>query len=348
MTRTIPLLASLLLAACADPAAPPAPSRAASEQPDATPPSQPAETLPEVEGAPAPAVVEAPEERVRPVLVWGRDDEGLSYTWWVEREREGGWDVVGTTGVVVAIDGALHHWVVDEEPVATELDCELFETVPGTGEGTGARAFLERVDGGDRREVLAPAAAEARESAEWTESVRLLGSLGPYLFVERETYSYHCGAHGGTEHETFVWDARTGEPVELYDAGARAALERVMEPAAKQALADESDGESLLFGDEVHRTRVRPVFEPNGIVRMEHQWTGATCYACSDGEWGSYTVSTQLLTDELPPAVAPHAADIGDALRFLHGEVEGLVVGGVSKADPDARDAFEALPVEGC
>jgi hypothetical protein len=249
--------------------------------------------------------------------------------------------------VVVAADGALFHWVVEEESVPTELDCEELETIPGRGTGTGVSAFLDRVGGGERRDLFSPRALEAREASDWEENATLRGSLGPYLFVERSMYSYHCGAHGGSQHEFFVIDARTGNPVEMYAQDELPALDSGMAGRARAALVEATDGESLLFGDEVSYTLSVPVLGAGG-VRLSHQWTAGTCYACSDGAWDSYTVSTQIETDALPAILAAHAAGAAEVVRFVASEYEGITVHGVSRPDPSLRAAFEELPFEGC
>lgn len=319
MARTTPLLAwpLLLTFACTETAAPPAPAR------DERPPGETAAgTGAELAAKDVPkaaAAVDSPVARpaapaAKPLLVWGyEDDEG--YTWWIQPDGAGGFDVVRRFGTVVAADGALWQWAFSEERVATEVDCADPGQIPG--EAFGVRAYLYRIDGGERRDVVVA-----------NDDAQLVGSIGPYLFVRRSGYSYHCGAHGRIEqHEAFVWDVRSRQRVAVYTPDALAS----MLAEARERLALESDGE---LGGEVTRTMVRPVFDPTGAVRMEHQWTAGT-------------VSTRLVIDALPQTLAPHVPDgAGAAIRHLHESVEGLVVDGVGEAYPAWRGRFEALPAE--
>lgn len=329
----------VLLGACADEAySTPAPAVAA---PDAT-------TAPRALPAPAaevaaPAPSEAAEAHA-PFLVWGTDRDGLTYSFWIERTATG-FASTEATGVVIAADGALYHWVEEEVPLEAKLDCETLET-DGSAEATGVAVFLDRVGGGERRDLFSSDPLAALEAADYSEEAALIGSLGPFLFVTRSTYEHHCGAHGGVSYAFHVIDARTGNPVELYGEEELPAVARFAE-AARTKLVSETDGEALVFGEDIEQTLFRPVLDASG-ARMAHQWTMGACYACSDGEWDSYTVSTTLESDALPAVLAPHAEGTADVLRWLTSEVEGITIGGVSRPDPALRAAFETLPAEGC
>ena len=338
MTRTIAVLASLVLAACGREDVPRTEPATAH---DAAPRAVAVPVEPE---APAVAVAEVARAPRSPFLFWGTDEEGLTYSIWV-REGAAGFERIEATGVVIASDGALWHWVEEEEPLAMALDCEtLEETASGTTNGVSV--FLERVGGDARLDLLTPNAMAAREAADWQESVSLIGSLGPYLFVSRSVYSYHCGAHGGHERELFVFDARTGNPVDVLADPEREELSSMVD-RARAALAAETDGDSLMFGDELEHTMLWPTFDADA-VRMRHQWTAESCYACGDDEWASYTVSTQLDEAQIPAELAPHAAGIEEALRWLRTELPDITVRGVSRPKATLRSAFEQLPAEGC
>ena len=338
MTRTIAALTCLTLLGCGREENPRAEAEAVTP-PDAAPRTVAVPAEPE---APAAAAV-APERR-DPFLFWGTDEAGLIYSIWVS-EGAGGLERIEASGVVVASDGALWHWVEEEQPLSIALDCETLEET-ATGTTTGVNVFLDRVGGGARLDLLASNAMAAREAADWEESVELLGSVGPYLFVRRSVYSYHCGAHGGIEHEFFAIDVRTSNPVELVAETDREALSPMLD-RARATLATETDGDSLMFGDELTHTMYWPAFEERGL-HMMHQWTGEACYACSDGDWSSYTVSTQIEDAQIPAELAPHAAGIDDALRWLRAELPELTIRGVSRPKASLRDAFEELPQEGC
>lgn len=305
----------------------------------------------EREGAPSVPVVEREgdaketREKAPAWLVWGRDEAGFTSTWWVAPDEP--IDPESAAGTVLAIDGALWYWVVEEEPVAAKLDCDLLAEVADE-EGIGVRAALQRVDGGARREVLSPSVDDARASAQFEEHAVLTGSIGPYLFVHRSAESYHCGAHGGSEHASFVWDARAEAPVHVYAAEQLELVRAASETRARAQLAAATDGESALFGDEVELTLLRPTFAPSGAAELAHRWTAAVPYALSDGGWSAYTASTELFGNALPGVLAPHAAGSAEAVRRVREAAPGITIGGVSAADPALREPFQALPGEGC
>lgn len=358
MTR-FALLATVLvlgLAGCGDPSAvEPAPASTAAVE-DAAPRvvEVPAE-IPEV--APAVAAVAAEPEPVvepgtEPLLVWGVDVDGGTYSWWLEPDELGGWDVVEAEGIYVADGDGLWMWTTEEEPLPLGMDCDLFDSgdqppYDDTGRtGTGVRAELVRIGGEGEQSVVEPLRDQAFASADWGESVALEGSIGPLLFVHRSGWGYSCGAHGGEMHEFLVYDASTGAPTSLYDADAAVALADRLRPEAWAALSDQ-----MPFADgpqELSVTVHRPVFGADGALGLEHQLTASTCYACGDGAWDSYTTSAQVRDDVLPEAIVPFADYPAEAVRWLGEQVEGLDVRGVSRPSPALRPAFEERQVPGC
>lgn len=325
MTRSkIALLASLLVACTHDPA----PSARESAPDRATP---------RADGGDAAVAPVARVEAMSPRdawIVWARDAEAGARSYWVEREDDGSFAVRAQDGIVIAADGQLWRWAVHEEELSTSLDCEWPE-IPPAG-GTGARVVLERVDGEGARELFAPDRVAAFESNEWHEGATLEASVGPYLFVHRSAWGFQCGAHGGSSDAFDVIDARTGEPVELAVAPTEALRQRAWaELEAQEVFAEDAS--------ELTPTMFRPVFDasPAGMA-IEHQLTASTCYACSDGQWDSYTASARVRGGEVPAELAAVGAVPAEVLAVVRERFAPAEIGGVSRTEVTLREAFEA------
>jgi hypothetical protein len=279
----------------------------------------------------------------RPVLLWGEAPDGGRQTWWVRATADDpGFEVDRRPGVVVATRRALYRWHTREMPLETRLDCtdRHGEAVGPGGDGRGVVAELQPLAGAERsaaRRVLGPRREAAAESADWREEVELLGSLGPRLFLRRSAYGYHCGAHGRVDAEFLVYGMRAQRSL-------RPAPAPELNRAARRRIAGalRARARGLGFGRGVERTLYRPRFGPKGVEGV-HQWTGPSCYACSDGRWDSYTVSTQLAGDPVPAAWKPHTPGIAEAVRWLTARRNGVVIRGASRPDPSLRNAFVAL-----
>ncbi len=328
MTRVLICLTATLLFACdptprasaplSEPSIDASPAPDAAQAPDAGQKGRATETPP----------TEAAESEPDGWLVWTRDAEGVARTFWVR-----GTELRSIDGIVLAVDGAPWRWSVSEEELPTDQDCEWID-LPAAG-GTGANVSLTRLDGEGSRELLTPERAAARESNEWREHVRLMASAGPYLFVQRTTWSFACGAHGSTSDGFFVFDARTGAPAAI-----EASPSQAMREDAWRVLQNEdlfTDGR-----DGLTQSLFLPVFDPEGIA-IEHQLTAETCYACGDGEWDSYTVSARLRSDEVPAALAPELDVPPAVLDRVRAAAPDAMIGGVSHAPAAMRGALDRV-----
>jgi hypothetical protein len=106
----------------------------------------------------------------------------------------------------------------------------------------------------------------------------------------------------------------------------------------REAYEDEGVGRSL-EGVELELTWVAPLFEYSFIPRMVEQYTGPTCFACSDRLWDSYTVSARRNVDDLPLKVK-HWLESATLPPYSLFNAFETVIGGwsVAPSDPQLRE----------
>lgn len=273
-------------------------------------------------------------------LVWTQAPDGAAHTTWLTPDGQ----VRGQAdGVVVAVGDAL--WRVVAEPVRGTLPscAELLEDPGGNPDrGTSSGESLRLVPlGGGQPVTLHETTARAGDATpaevgftEWAETASLAAGLGRYLFVERSTTSYACGAHGVVEAAADVFDLQAG------------GLTQVVAPADVAHLQADAMRRLTEAGVDAERPAARhgavlPAWRPDG-VGVSHLFWSDTCYACSSPEWSSYTQAVWLDDARLPPALEAEAGTIpGAVLGFLAELPSG---GGVSWGTPDAAwaQAFDA------
>jgi hypothetical protein len=257
-------------------------------------------------------------------------------------------------GVRIAVRDRSWQWKEAALPVKTHA-CprydddgnELAEAGSPPEAGTAVRATLERLDGAEGDEVVSPESDEGAQEIEQT--VTLVATVGPYLFVRDSTYAYTCGAHGNVGVSFLVWDAERhaavwsspasdGEdivgaagPADA-DGPLEAPLVNDVRVRALAALGVDEDVSS--FGDdgkiETDLTEIVPAYAgPDGSLSVSLQFTAASCYACSDGAWSSYTKSTLQPLATLPAWLRPWATPPESVRAFLREHPE-LAIGGWS------------------
>lgn len=222
--------------------------------------------------------------------------------------RPSGPEVRGTTsGILAAGVGGL-----------ARIDVARAE-LPGTAcDGT---AFTHRVAdlvwtplaGGEPRVVdplVFPADTPPGERFEWTEDVTVDGQVGPYLFVRGQAVDHGCGAHPNTLARSRVIDVATGAEAPLLD---DVTLRPVLDAARASLLAslarpgaDGTPRGEAARPEDLEIARLVPRWTPEKLV-LAVQVTAPTCYACSDGQWSSYTVSETVDLLEVSPALLPWA-----------------------------------------
>jgi hypothetical protein len=280
--------------------------------------------------SPLTAPLEVPQnvEKATPstprVLVWTVNEDGEHMTWTLDDAGEA---AELRDGIRIAARGGVWDWHETVEKLVTTA-CPTFddsgvEQPPGDAPepGTGVRITLEREDGGGRTELVAPESAEGAQDLEQT--VDLVASVGPYLFIRESTYAYTCGAHGNVGVSFRVHDAERGVDVWTSTDGRRfvdlVAVARETTRARNELVVDEDVAAFVADGElPVDFTAILPSYDTDGALEIGLQFTAAACYACSDGAWSSYTKSTTEPLDALPAALRPWATPPAGVSAFLH------------------------------
>lgn len=250
--------------------------------------------------APPAAVEQAEQAEQQPHwLVWHVSATGAHST-----------DLVDATGVVASAPGI---WVGAGERLwrynaitldveRPDCDCEMQAMRENTDDAecrTSVGVDLGELAAHGVTPLLAPPADFLGEGVE-SSSVEVVGTVGPYAFVSACVSSYVCGAaHGGVVCTQAIWDLRSSAEINVYDL----APDRLRGEEVVTFMYDAHDDEHSAAEtqvEDVALVALRPLFEGSYQPRLEEQYTAATCYACSDGQWDSYTVSARRTVDVLP------------------------------------------------
>ncbi len=237
-------------------------------------------------------------------------------------------DVVTTLpGVRIAAAGTLWTWEETTEDVPT-TPCED-RGDRASGEGHGTRVRLVPSDGWhDPVAIVVPPPGDGADTIE--HAARPLASVGPYLFVEESTDADTCGAHGNTAVSFAAWNIEEAKTVDLLsDVPHRNELVA----AGKSEIDDDPDAADFSDdGDPAALTELLPRIGTRGQLEAMALVTVPSCYACTQGGWGSYTVSTPVVAELPRPLQAmsaiPHAVSV---FADLHPE---LTIGGYSVEVP--------------
>ena len=165
-------------------------------------------------------------------------------------------------------------------------------------------------------------------AAELGDQVLVKGTLGPFVFAQRWTEHYGCGAHGAVEASAFVFDLRDGRSFDVLphvapaEALRQVAFEELQHRWGAELGAVEID--ALTLG------AVWPELE-EGHMGLRYLFALPSCYACGDAGWGSYTVAHDVRTETLGALLEPYRAIPPGALSYVT-QHPGLVFGGATLA----------------
>jgi hypothetical protein len=242
----------------------------------------------------SPASIETNASPVEPAaehfLAWWSVEEGGYATALVRSSRDGEAEVIAEgAGLYIATSDAI--WAWDERVVTTsQVDCECMMEANATGAEMDCSvprdivaADLVQVDGDQTIEAFP---VQAKYEGEVEPSPRVTGSSGPYITTVDCSYGYWCGAHGNVECAFKAWNLDTAAPMEP-----DAFVDTLSRPNQIALLNGEPRDETISEDDLVGLVSVKPTWSADGVCQLDALYSAGACYACSDGEWSSYTVS---------------------------------------------------------
>jgi hypothetical protein len=272
-----------------------------------------------------PSVTSAPAAPAR-TFVWTTTGEGGPATTYVLSDQ--GELVARLPGIHIAAGGTEWTWQETAEPIATSPCEDGIEQPPGEGSGTRVRLVPSDTMHDPLALVVPPDTPEGANAME--HRARLLASMGPYLFVEESTYEYTCGAHGNSAVSFTVWNIDEKSTVDVL--AELPNRERLLQ-AGKSAIDADPEAVDLSVDDEdpPALTELFPRLGPHGQVHATALVTVPSCYACTQGGWGSYTSSAPVAA-ELPPRLRKVGPPPSGVALFVDAHPE-LSIGGYSVAE---------------
>jgi len=212
---------------------------------------------------------------------------------------EGSLSVLGEyDGIRIATSRGELQWQAQEK----ELDlkgCEHFDGSPAAPtKGLMTTANLLNSNGEVVQKIV-ESSGEPTDVDDVQHHVALMGTIGPYLFIQEDAFVYACGAHGNTMVSAMIWDAESGKTINIW--GELPDRDKLAE-AAKRKL-DETD--EIERGQDEESSipepaQFLPTYGERGALHLEAQFARFACYACSDGLWSSYTQSAMVPTEWMP------------------------------------------------
>lgn len=152
-------------------------------------------------------------------------------------------------------------------------------------------------------ELVYPFEIRSSEETESSIEFQLLGQHESIIFIEMCSDQYACGAaHPWHECQAVAFDLESGK----YSGVEQFVGEVSSEEALRQIHQHDPEFEGAL--DPV----AAKVLVEGSRARVSALMSGPTCYACSDGQWSSYTNSgwsQTSLSEDLPPGVASFFKD---------------------------------------
>jgi hypothetical protein len=277
-------------------------------------------------------------------LVWTHDEDGAVHTTLVDASSR---PVAHADAMVTAIDGRL--WALDRARATRDLTpCEdhlgadfgpsveeSLRLIPLDGDAEARSVVRGVFDSTGAKDDATPDVGVV------TQTVDVIGSIGPYLFARNAQWAYSCGAHGAWYRTSQVVDLRTGREIDL-DAddtvdAERTATERFV------AMGQKDQSITTLWENGAPGPLVHAAVEPrldDGRVGLVHVFLADACYACGGSLWRSYAVETEV------PATPPRV--VGDMTlplpvsAFASEHVKAEAFGGFAEV-PDVQAAAHVM-----
>jgi hypothetical protein len=259
------------------------------------------------------------------ILLWGHIGEAPPRTYRLAAD-ESGRVIADEPGIVIATSRGEWRWETREEKVKTE-PCDFGNGPEGeVGEGVVTHASLRLRGGVDRQDVIVPQDPDGVNDIQ--HGVQVLGSVGPYLFLQEGMYMYACGAHGGSNAKFIAWDAERGKAVEML--AEMPDIEALKERAEKSLDEGDEDPDAHREDNPTELVQLVPKFDKLGRLSIDAQFSRWACYACSDGLWSSYTRSALVTSGKAPERLSPYTTPPPGVAVFL-GQHHDIVMGGFSR-----------------
>ncbi|WP_437611014.1 protein kinase [Sorangium sp. So ce834] len=148
-------------------------------------------------------------------------------------------------------------------------------------------------------------AEEGSEAFEFEQSIQLLASVGPYLFVRTGVHVNWGGAHPMYEATFRVIDLRSGADTELLTDTERVQLSRE-EGQHAMALLRQRYEDFLGEGEAPELTLFLLSYGHDGALSAEYQFTAPTAYVASDHRWSAYTCSELVHSPKIPASLGEY------------------------------------------
>ncbi len=163
---------------------------------------------------------------------------------------------------------------------------------------------------GDRVPIEVGAPNDVAQYCAFERSCDAGATVGVFYFTSCCVFADSGGAHGSGECQAHMIDLRTGTPLteppfQVGDRELRLGQQRIGEHVRAEGGDEESVAAYAL--DTARATELMPTYNALGQLGFEARVTVDTCYACSFGDWTSYTASVVVPVQGTPRAMAEWA-----------------------------------------
>ncbi|AKT41541.1 hypothetical protein [Chondromyces crocatus] len=252
------------------------------------------------------------EPREPELLLWGHEEGGPFATYRVSADGA----MLGVeNGIFIATARGEWGWTVEEKPART-LSChQNVEKFDEEG-GKVLRAVAALRDGSHPQVVVSEAIPPSDDAGPFEQSVSLLGSLGPYLFVQERVTLFGCGKNLRETVAFRVWDLEgavwNGWRTELTGVPA---LQQEVRSKLDERLDDLRDDDPRSIVPEL--TQFRPSYGASGRLGFQLLFTRPTLESYHDTQWSFPSESMELASEGLPERFAAWSQLPAGITRFL-------------------------------
>lgn len=277
-------------------------------------------------------------------LVVVRNGAGHLQTHWLESDGNAHEVKAVLPLPLFAVGETVHAWRVVTPELAL-CDCSAITgwkgngVCPSTGE-TGRGASLQLISLADGRLDL-PVPPRSLQPGElisrYRGRVHLLGSVGPYVFVQLEQWLGSCLSDADIQESSFVvWDLSRGKAAVLYDRKEIGALRTSEQVEAFEHLREATTAHSF---KELEFKAIHPLWDARELA-LAYQFTAPVCGSCGDETWASGVRSTMVPAEQLPKKLRAWGESPRGLDTFRLAHPDATVLGWTAlDGDQAARDA---------